>query len=82
MLTKDTLFRPSRAESKAESTATVAKGIIDAETATRQAKSAKLRAARIERDASEAAQKPAIAEAKPRKRSSVKAKPANRAAQA
>src|SRR5690606_27053463 len=52
MLTKDILFLPSRAESNADSTAIAANGIIDAETATRQAKSAKLRAARIERDAS------------------------------
>lgn len=71
MLNKDNLFRPSKAESKAESTTKIAREIIGAEVAERDAKTARLRAARAERDASEAAQKPAPG---PKKRASAKSK--------
>lgn len=67
MVTKDTLFRPSKAESKADSTTKVAMGIIDSETAARDVKTARLRAARAERDASEAVATAAAATDKPRK---------------
>ncbi len=76
MPTKNTLFRPSKVESKADSTTKVVKGIVEDETAARQAKTARLRAARAERDASEAAQKAAAPQKKPRKKSVAKAKPA------
>ena len=77
MVTKDTLFRPSKAETKADSTNQVARGIIDAETTARQEKVAKLRAARADRDASEAAEKAANARKKPQKKRSAKAKSTN-----
>lgn len=54
MVTKHNLFRPSKAESKADATTTVAKGIIEAETSAREAKVERLRRARLDRDASEA----------------------------
>lgn len=66
MVTKDSLFRQSRPETKADATTKIAKGIIDAETDAREAKTARLRKSRAERDASEAAQK-AQKPAKPRK---------------
>lgn len=68
-LTKDTLFRtPSRAEQKQATTDSIARSIVDAETAAREAKSERLRKARLEREAAEreaAAERPA---AKPRAR--------------
>ena len=59
MLTKETLFGLSKAESKADSTARVAKGIINDEAALRDAKTQTLRTARLEREASGEAQTPA-----------------------
>ncbi len=59
MVTKDTLFRPTKSETKADSTTRIARGIIDAQATARQAKTARLHAARAERDASEAARKAA-----------------------
>lgn len=53
MLTKHTLFRPSKVETKADSIAKIAKGITEADTSAREAKTQRLRAARLERDASE-----------------------------
>jgi hypothetical protein len=52
MVTKHTLFRPTKSESKADSTNSVAKGIIASETSAREAKVARLRKARLEREAS------------------------------
>lgn len=52
-MNKNTLFRPSKAETKAENTNAFVRGIIESETATREAKTARLRAARSERDAAE-----------------------------
>jgi hypothetical protein len=72
MLNKNTLFRPSKAESKADATTKNVKGIVEAETAARHAKVAKLRAARAERDASETQEAPAPKK-KPRKKSAAKA---------
>ena len=74
MPTKHTLFRPSKAETKADATTKIVKGIVESETAARQAKTARLRAARAERDASEAAQEAATAQKKPRKKSAAKAR--------
>lgn len=45
------LFRPNKQESKAMTTDTVARSIIDAEVAARDAKTARLRAARLEQEA-------------------------------
>jgi hypothetical protein len=70
MATKDTLFRKSKSEIKAESTNQTAKGIIEAEKVERQEKTARLRAARAERDASEAAQKASMPPAKPKRKRS------------
>ncbi len=52
MLTKNTLFRPSKSESKADSTTKIAMELIEAENAERDAKTARLRAARVAREAS------------------------------
>lgn len=54
MVTKQTLFRPSRMESKADATTTAARSIIDSETSARDAKVARLRKARLDREAAEA----------------------------
>jgi hypothetical protein len=51
--TKDTLFRPTAAQTKAAETHSASKRIIDAETAERTAKTVRLRHARLERDASQ-----------------------------
>lgn len=48
-----TLFRPSRAETKAKTTTEMAKSIIAQETSARHAKTKRLRAARLERAAAE-----------------------------
>lgn len=53
MATKNTLFRPSKAESKADTTTSVAKSIIESEKSERLAKTERLRKARQERDAAE-----------------------------
>jgi hypothetical protein len=66
LLTRHTLFKPSKAETKAESTTTVAMGIIEAETAARQAKTERLKAARLEREAAEKAPEPKARKTKPR----------------
>ncbi|MBM9594760.1 hypothetical protein [Roseitranquillus sediminis] len=73
MQNKHTLFRPSKIESKADATTKIVKDISEAETAARHKKTARLRAAREERDASEAAQRAAAPKAKPRKKSVAKA---------
>ena len=77
MLTKNTLFRPSKAESKADSTTKVAMGIIDSETAAREVKTARLRAARAERDAFEASNEASSPAKTPKKKRAAKAKQAN-----
>ena len=78
-MNKNTVFRPSKAETKAESTNTFVKAIIEGETATREAKTARLRAARAERDANakihEEAQKASTPKKTPRKKASPKPKP-------
>lgn len=56
MLTKETLLGLSKAETKADSTARVAKGIIDDEATLRNAKTLTLRNARLEREATDEAQ--------------------------
>lgn len=46
-------FQPSASETKARNTTLVAKNFIEEETATRDAKTKRLRAARLQREASE-----------------------------
>lgn len=53
--------RRTSQESKAENTTRIAREMIDAEVARRDAKTAKLRAARMEREALEREQAPAVA---------------------
>ena len=55
-LTKDTLFKPARskAETKADFTDRTVRAILDDEVAKRRAKTAKLRAARLEMETQEA----------------------------
>ena len=50
MLTKHNLFKPSEKESKAATTTTIANGIIAAETSARDAKTKRLRDARLQRE--------------------------------
>lgn len=73
MLTKDTLFRPTKTETKLSNTTSIAKGIVEAQTAMRQATMAKLREARIARDASQAALNATMVQKKPRKKTSATA---------
>jgi hypothetical protein len=51
MVTKHTLFRPTRTETKADTTTSVAQSIIASETSAREAKVERLRKARLEREA-------------------------------
>jgi hypothetical protein len=68
MITKDTLFRPlSKAESKAETTHNTALAIIEAEARSREAKTERLRKARLEMEAKQASEPKALTPAKPRK---------------
>lgn len=68
-VTQQNLFRPARskAESKADTTNNAARAIIDDEAARREAKTAKLRQARLEQEAAaETEAKPAARKAKRR----------------
>ncbi len=68
LVTRGTLFKPaaSRAESKAQMTDTAARSIIESEIAEREAKTARLRAARLEAEKREA-KAPAKPAAKPKR---------------
>ena len=78
IITKDNLFRPSRskAETKAQVTDNAARAIIDAEVDSREAKTERLRQARMKMEAEQAANE----EAAPAKKTRAKAKPAARKA--
>jgi hypothetical protein len=52
MVTKHTLFRPTRTETKADATTSAAQSITASEAAAREAKVERLRKARLEREAS------------------------------
>lgn len=52
MLNKNTLFRPSKPEAKSDTVSRIATGITEAETTAREAKTRRLRAARLEREQS------------------------------
>lgn len=69
-MTKDNLFKTprSRAEMKAEATNTEARRIIDTEAASREAKTARLRKARLEKEAQEREEAAAAPAKKPAKR--------------
>jgi hypothetical protein len=73
IITKDNLFRPARskAETKADITDSAARAIIDAEAEKREAKTERLRKARLKMEAEQAAASDAAPEKKPR----AKAKP-------
>lgn len=67
-LTKDTLFKPTRAESKQATTDSAARSILEAEAAARQKKTERLRAMRLEVEAATEKQQaahPRSAKAKP-----------------
>jgi len=51
MVTKHSLFRPTKMETKADTTTSAAKSIIASETTAREAKVERLRKARLEREA-------------------------------
>ena len=53
MLNKDTLLRASQAETKASKTNSIAMAIVEADGIARAEKTRRLRAARVERDASD-----------------------------
>ncbi|TCO72404.1 hypothetical protein [Rhodovulum euryhalinum] len=55
MVTKDTLFRPTKQETKADTTNRTAREIIRSEAEARESKTATLRAARMEKEAAQAA---------------------------
>ena len=69
-ITKDNLFRPvpSKAEAKSDVTTRTAKAMIEAETASREAKTARLRKARLAMEA----EQPAPPPSKPRARKASK----------
>jgi hypothetical protein len=71
-VTKDNLFRPapSRAETKSEITTRTAKAMIDADVNSREAKTARLRKARLAMEASQPEPEPA----KPRRKAAAKPK--------
>jgi hypothetical protein len=71
MVTKHTLFRPTRTETKADTTSSVARDIIAKETSVREAKVERLRKARLEREAFAAADDSAR---KPRKQPATRTK--------
>ena len=73
MVTKDTLFRPTKAEGKLSATDRAAREIIDTEAAARTKKTDALRAARLARDEAAKAATPVAA-----KSVAKKAKPAAR----
>ncbi len=66
MLNKDNLFRASKVETKASKTTSIAMGIVEADGLARDEKTQRLRAARVERDASEKAQIAATPKDKPK----------------
>lgn len=68
MGTKHAPQAPTRSETKAESTHAAVKAIIDKETAAREAKTKRLRAARLAREASDPAEKTAAPKPKTTKR--------------
>ncbi|MFD1702390.1 hypothetical protein ACFSCV_05160 [Methylopila henanensis] len=73
--TRDTLFKPSKSEAKGDATTRAARAIIDQEKAKEDAKTARLRAARLAKEAAES--EAAAAAPKPvRKTRKAAAKPA------
>ncbi|MGY6707306.1 MAG: hypothetical protein ACXIVF_03180 [Rhizobiaceae bacterium] len=68
ILTKDNLFRPTRskAETKAQTTDNAARAIIDAEVDSREAKTERLRQARLKMEAEQAENLEAAPAKKPR----------------
>ena len=75
MLDRYTLFRSSKAASQTDNTTRISKGITDDETSAREAKTLRLRTARLERGAAEMAQRATSPQIKSRKKSPAKAQP-------
>ncbi|GLK55070.1 hypothetical protein JOD31_002230 [Methylopila capsulata] len=67
-VTKETLFKASKAEMKGDATTRAAREIIDRDRAQQDAKTERLRLARMERDAAEQAAAPPPVVKKTRKR--------------
>lgn len=72
VLNKNTLFRPSKPEAKSDTVSRIATGITEAETTAREAKTRRLRAARLEREQS--GKKQASASPPKIRKNSIKAK--------
>ena len=70
MLNKDNLFRAPQAETKASKTNSIAMAIVEADGIARTEKTRRLRAARVERDASENIQMAAVPEKSTRRKRS------------
>lgn len=70
MSNKNTVFRPTASETKADSVTRIAKGMIDADTTARQDKTQRLRMARLERDLAEKEKTETASKKRPRKPSS------------
>lgn len=70
VLTKDNLFTPSRSksETKAETTNQAARSIMEVEAKAREAKTARLREARLVHEAEQAALEPKAPKTTPRKK--------------
>jgi hypothetical protein len=69
MSNKNTVFRPTASESKADNVTRIVKEMTEADTSARQAKTEKLRASRIARDTSENARIEEVPKKKVRKTS-------------
>ncbi|WOI57969.1 hypothetical protein [Palleronia sp. LCG004] len=67
MSNKNTVFRPTPSETKADSVTRIVKGMIAADTSARQSKTERLRAARLDRDASAKTEAEAAPKKKPKK---------------
>ena len=65
MVSKRAVFTPSLSETKAANTTSVVKDIVDKQSADRQAKTDRLRAARLQQEAAKPAPKAKRAAAKP-----------------
>ena len=72
-VTKESVFKPSKIEAKGDATTRAARAIIDKETDARDAKTARLKAARLAKEASDLAAAPPPAPAKKTVRKSRKA---------
>jgi hypothetical protein len=77
IITEAALFKPkpSKSESKADTTTNIARAILDDEATRREVKTAKLRAARLAMEEQQAAEEPVKKPAKAKKAAAAPAKP-------